>query len=210
VRGDKRPADQPFNAHVGHWAARNGFVGVVMNYRLAPDGVWPSGGTDVGYVVDWIKENAGRLGGDPERIVLAGTSAGAVHVGTYLQMRPGKHEIRGAVLLSGLYGAMPLDPPDRVYFNNEAAVEGGRESLHAIAESSVPLMLASAEFDPRRFQAETLALQEAVLKARGTLPRTHFASGHNHYTLAMHIGSSDTRLSDEILSFVRDTTRGNS
>lgn len=208
ARGDKRPADQPFNAHVGRWAARNGFVGVVMNYRLAPEAVWPAGGEDVGLVVDWLEQNAGRFGGDPKRVVLAGTSAGSVHIATYLQLRPDKQEIVGAVLLSGLYGVTPLDPPDRAYFNNDEAVQAGRESLHAVASSSVPLMVASAEFDPRRFQVETLALQEAILKARGRLPRTHFASGHNHYTLAMHIGSSDTRLSDEILSFVRDTMRG--
>jgi arylformamidase len=202
VRGDKRPADQPFNAHVGRWAARNGFVGVVMNYRLAPEAVWPSGGEDVGLVVDWLKVNAGRFGGDPERIVLAGTSAGAVHIGTYLQLRPGKQEICGAVLLSGLYGAMPLDPQDHVYFGNDVT---GCASLDAVSSSSVPLLVASAEFDPPRFQAETLALLQAALRVRGSLPRAHFASGHNHYTLAMHLGASDTRLSDEILSFVRDT-----
>jgi arylformamidase len=207
VRGDKRPADQPFNAHVGRWIARDGFVGVVMNYRLAPESGWPSGGEDVGLVVDWLKEKAHHYGGDPERIVLAGTSAGAVHIGTYLQMGPDTGVIRGAVLLSGLYGVTPLDDSDRLYFSTEEAVRAGRASLEAIAKTSVPLLLASAEFDPPRFQAETRALVQAVSEARGSLPRAHFASGHNHYTLAMHLGSSDTRLSDEILSFIREETK---
>ncbi|MFL5521137.1 MAG: alpha/beta hydrolase, partial [Gemmatimonadales bacterium] len=47
VRGEKRSPDHPFNAHVGRWAARNGMLGAVMGYRLAPDATWPSGGEDV-------------------------------------------------------------------------------------------------------------------------------------------------------------------
>ena len=116
VRGDKRSPDDPFNAHVGRWAARQGFVGVVMNYRLAPESTWPSGGEDVGAVVDWLKANVARHGGDPDRLVLVGTSAGSVHVSTFLQRRPGNRQVRGAVLLSGLYGATPLEATDRRYF----------------------------------------------------------------------------------------------
>jgi arylformamidase len=207
VRGDKRPADQPFNAHVGRWMARNGFVGVVMNYRLAPESAWPSGGEDVGLVIEWLKVKARLYGGDPERIVLAGTSAGAVHIGTYLQMRPDTGSIRGAVLLSGLYGVTPLDDSDHLYFQNDEAVQALRGSLEAIAHSPVPLLVANAEFDPPRFQAESRELLHAVSRARGSLPRAHLASGHNHYTLAMHLGSSDTRLSEEILSFIREETK---
>ena len=65
-------------------------------------------------------------------------------------------------------------------------------------------MVACAEFDPPRFQAEFVALLQAVHRARGCLPSVHFASGHNHYTIAMHIGTRDVRLADEVLAFVRE------
>ncbi len=70
----------------------------------------------------------------------------------------------------------------------------------------MPLFVACAEFDPPRFQTETVALLQKVLKVRGSLPRAQLASGHNHYTLAMHLGTSDTRLADEILSFTTEVS----
>ena len=205
VRGDKRSPDDPFNAHVGRWAACNGLLGVVSNYRLAPQATWPSGGEDVGMVVDWLKRQAIEHGGDPERILLMGTSAGAAHIGTYLQLRPGVREVRAAVLLSGLYGVTPMERADSQYFGADATRYTQQASLQALATSAVPLLVACAEFDPPRFQAEFVALLQAVHRARGCLPRVHFASGHNHYTIAMHIGTRDVRLADEVLAFVRES-----
>lgn len=204
VRGEKSSVDHPFNAHVGRWASRNGLLGAVINYRLVPDAVWPSGGEDVGLAVDWLKQNVARHGGDPGRILIAGTSAGSVHIATYLQSRPGASGVRGAVLLSGLYGATPMEAADKRYFGEEDRTRTAQASLHAVAESGVPLFVSCAEFDPPRFQAETVALLQAVLTTRGHLPRAHFASGHNHYTMAMHLGGADARLSGEIMEFARE------
>jgi len=206
VRGEKSSPEHPFNAHIGRWAARQGWLGIVMNYRLAPEHRWPSGAEDVGAVVDWLRAKAAQHGGDPERIVLAGTSAGSVHIATCLQQRGASVSVRGAVLLSGLYGATALEGQDAAYYG-DAMMRPEQVTLEAVATSPVPLLVACAEFDPPRFQAETLALLQRVLTERGRAPRSHFASGHNHYTLAMHLGTSDTRLSDEIVSFVCDVTR---
>jgi acetyl esterase/lipase len=205
VRGEKSSPDHPFNAHVGRWAAREGWLGVVINYRLAPESRWPSGGEDVAAVVEWLREHGAARGGDPGRIVLAGTSAGSVHIATCLHQPGADRPVRGAVLLSGLYGSTPLERQDPVYYG-AAELRPDQVSLHAVAGNTVPLFVACAEFDPPRFQAETLALLERVLAVRGRAPRSHFASGHNHYTLAMHLGTADTRLADEIVSFVRDVT----
>jgi triacylglycerol lipase len=205
VRGEKHSPEHPFNAHVGYWAARQGWLGAVMNYRLAPEHRWPSGGEDVGAVVDWLRAQAAQHGGDPQRIVLAGTSAGSVHIATCLQRRGADLPVRGAVLLSGLYGATALEGQDAAYYG-DASLRPEQVVLEAVATSRLPLLVACAEFDPARFQAETLALLQRVLVARDRAPRSHFASGHNHYTLAMHLGTADTRLADEIVSFVHDVT----
>jgi acetyl esterase/lipase len=204
VRGEKHSAEHPFNAHVGHWAARQGWLGAVMNYRLAPEHRWPSGGDDVGAVVDWLRAQAAQHGGDPQRILLAGTSAGAAHIATCLHRRPNL-PVRGAVLLSGLYGATALEGHDAAYYG-DASLRPEQVTVEAVAASPVPLLVACAEFDPARFQAETLTLLQRVLAVRGRAPRSHFASGHNHYTLAMHVGTADTRLADEIVAFVNDVT----
>ncbi|MFD1786155.1 alpha/beta hydrolase [Sphingomonas floccifaciens] len=202
VRGEKASDAHPYNAHVGRWAARNWLVGAVMNYRLLPDARWPSGGEDVAAAVDWLTANVAASGGDPARIVVAGTSAGAVHVATALQCRLLPSTVRGAVLLSGLYGAMAPEDRDVPYLGETSPLDPARIA----AATGVPMLLACAEHDPARFQTETLALAGAVQAASGRLPRLSVVAGHNHFSLACHLGGNDTRLANDILDFVETMT----
>jgi len=203
LRGDKGAEGSPFNAHIGRWAARSGLVGAVMNYRFAPGAQWPSGVEDVAAAVDWLR-GEGPAHGIDDRIVLAGTSAGAVHIAGYLAAHR-EAPVAGAVLLSGLYGFTPLDERDSLYYGPQSDY-AERMPLDGIVASGVPLFIACAEYDPPRFQAETLGLLQARLDRHGMMPRAMIVGGHNHYTLAMHIGGSDTRLADEILAFIGDVT----
>ncbi|MDO6414147.1 alpha/beta hydrolase [Sphingomonas sp. BIUV-7] len=202
LRGEKSSVDHPFNAHAARWAARNGMLGAVMNYRLAPDHGWPAGGEDVGLAVDWLRENGAAHGGDRARIVAMGTSAGAVHVATHLRLRE-ETGLAAAVLLSGLYGFTPLDERDTLYYGS-AADYSDRWPKEAMVATSLPLLLAGAEYDPPRFQAEFVGLLAARLERHGVLPRSFSASGHNHFSLAYHLGTADTRLADEVLAFIGD------
>ena len=208
LREAKSDPSHPFQAHFGRFIALNGLLGIVINYRLAPESVWPSGPEDLALVVDWLKHHVHEYGGDPERIVLAGTSAGAAHIAGYLKLRPGKEDICGAVLLSGLYGFTPLDDRDRVYFGDDPNGDAERMPAKALIETSVPLFVAFSEFDLPRFQAESLGLLQARLAHHGRVPRSTIATGHNHYSIAYHIGTSDTRLSNEIIAFISECTAG--
>lgn len=57
------------------WASR-GYAVAAINYRLAPNAIWPAQREDVLAAIAWLKANAARLGLDPTRIVLIGRSAG--------------------------------------------------------------------------------------------------------------------------------------
>jgi acetyl esterase len=64
-----------------HWLmglvfARSGYVVFNANYRLAPRHRFPAAIEDACRAALWVKENAARFGGDPDRLVLAGESAG--------------------------------------------------------------------------------------------------------------------------------------
>ena len=82
--GDKHSAGSPFYDNVALWAARHGFIGVTMNYRLASQSPWPAGAEDIALAVEWIAGNIGSRGGDGRRIYLLGHSAGATHVASYI------------------------------------------------------------------------------------------------------------------------------
>ena len=56
--------------------ANNGYVVFNINYRLAPKHRYPAAIEDVAHAWQWIVKNAERYGGDPERITIAGESAG--------------------------------------------------------------------------------------------------------------------------------------
>lgn len=65
-----------------HWVfglvfARRGFLVLNVNYRLAPTHPFPAALEDVSDAWRWAIENAALFGGDPERILVAGESAGA-------------------------------------------------------------------------------------------------------------------------------------
>ncbi|MEO0032564.1 MAG: hypothetical protein RIS94_2322, partial [Pseudomonadota bacterium] len=200
--GDKGGATNWQNAAVGRMAAEAGFVGAVMNYRLVPDAAWPDGATDVAAAVAWLRANVTAHGGDPERIVAMGTSAGAVHVAGAIHADAAL-PVRGAVLLSGLYGYTELDARDTAYYG-EQATYAGRMPREAVAASALPLLVACSQYDPPRFQAEFVGLMQDRLARHGTMPRAVIVPGHNHYSLAMHLGTGDRRLADEIVAFVQD------
>jgi acetyl esterase/lipase len=58
------------------WARELDAVVVSVEYRLAPEHPYPAGVEDVYAGLLWTARHAGGLGGDPERIVVAGASAG--------------------------------------------------------------------------------------------------------------------------------------
>jgi acetyl esterase len=65
-----------------HWLfglafARRGFVVANIEYRMAPAHRFPSAIDDVCAAFSWVVRHIRRYGGDPERVVLAGESAGA-------------------------------------------------------------------------------------------------------------------------------------
>jgi len=47
ARGAKRTEGTPFYDNIGLWAVGADFVGVTLNYRLAPHSTWPSGIEDL-------------------------------------------------------------------------------------------------------------------------------------------------------------------
>ena len=56
--------------------AAKGWVGATMSYRLAPGAKWPSPLLDVRSALAWMRSRATWLGLDPDRLVVAGNSAG--------------------------------------------------------------------------------------------------------------------------------------
>ena len=61
---------------IGRRLARQGFVGVVISYRLSPQALVPQQADDCARALAWTVANIKEYGGDPARMVLMGHSAG--------------------------------------------------------------------------------------------------------------------------------------
>ncbi len=209
--GDKHIPGSPFYDNVTLWAARNGFVGVNLTYRLVPQAVWPGGAEDVGSALRWVLANIGRHGGDPARVYLMGHSAGAVHVAGYIS-HPRLHVksgsgLAGAILISGLYDLMArqIMPPELAYFGADTACHAERSSLAGLLEQLAlpPLLLAAAELDPPVFLAEFEGLREALAKAGNAEVRSLILPQHSHLSEVFSINTADTMLSNAIAAFAQ-------
>jgi acetyl esterase/lipase len=70
--GTKDTQGRPLMNHF----ARAGWVCVAANYRLSPRGRWPDHLVDCKAALAWVREHIHEYGGDPNRVVVTGGSAG--------------------------------------------------------------------------------------------------------------------------------------
>lgn len=118
---------------VGAALARQGFVAILPDYRLAPDHPFPAFVEDAASAVRWAQDHAAEYGGDPNRIYISGHSAGGHNAlmlaldSRYLRavdMTP--RDLAGVVSLAGptglenlrgpsLEGVFPLEMPDAAF-----------------------------------------------------------------------------------------------
>ncbi len=99
---------------VGQFLASQG-IGVVMpNYRLSPGVKHPEHARDVALATAWTHANIARHGGDPNRLYLAGHSAGGHLVALlaaderYLRTAGMKTtDVKGVIAISGVYNVPP-------------------------------------------------------------------------------------------------------
>jgi acetyl esterase len=213
VRGDKQ-----HRANIGYWGAREGFVTVLPNYRLAPANRWPSGAEDVVSVWRWLRAHVQRFAGNPERIVLAGESAGAAHVAAATLLRrfqPHDWQIAGAALLSGPYnprlealarsqfGIATPDPRNDAYFGPEVSACTAASVVDHVDCTPFPLWIGYAERDLLQMQVAAGELFARLTSRHGFTPELRVLREHNHFSSGYSIGTEDTSVSAALVSFMR-------
>ncbi len=72
VQGGIKSHDSP----VRYLAAKSGTIMVSVDYRLAPENPFPAAVEDAYAALEWVAKNADTFSGNPQKIALAGDSAG--------------------------------------------------------------------------------------------------------------------------------------
>ena len=163
-----------------------------VDYRLAPEYPFPKPLDDCVAAIRWIRAEAPRLGIDPDRVVLAGDSAGAnLALASLLDLRDAREGVpRGAALFYGCFwrrfdtpaharfgdGSWRLGTAEmgwfwQHYLGDRSSSDPRAEPLHAELKGLPPLFLTAATLDPlyddtieldRRLEAAGVARQLEV------------------------------------------------
>jgi acetyl esterase/lipase len=74
--------------------AAHGYVSATIDYRLSDESHWPAPLEDVKAALRWMRANAIAIGMDPDRLAVAGDSAGG-HLAAMAALTPGRFEGEG-------------------------------------------------------------------------------------------------------------------
>jgi acetyl esterase/lipase len=193
-------SDEPM---VRDLVSKSDAIFVSVNYRHAPEARFPAAADDAYAALTWVADNAASLGGDPQRIAVAGWSAGGnvAAVAAQLARDNGGPTLSGQLLLTPVtdgsreYGSMRENAEGYVltkalmdWFWGHYADKDDRSNPKAsplLAHSLAglpPTTIITAEFDPLRDEGNAYAA--ALAKAGVTVNHVQ-ARGHTHTSISM-------------------------
>ena len=210
--------------NVGVALADMGVVTVVPSYRLYPQVASTDDMLDdLAAVIRFTSEHIAVHGGDPDRIILAGHSAGG-HLVTLLATRPDALTsrgikpgvIKGVAGISGVYdvltSANTADPPtDKVelwdpLFGTDAQKQAASPLPYFGTTNHVPLLLLIGENDFKSCARDYRAAEVALRSQQGTRAFFHPVAGNTHEDMVLEIGTATDEVGPAVAAFARVIT----
>jgi acetyl esterase/lipase len=205
--------DKSLVGHVGLRLARAGFVTVAPNHRFSPAVSHPAHVQDAAAAVRWVVDEIGALGGDPDRIVLAGHSSGGYLAGALAAdgrwlaaAGVDRARIRGVAPVSGFFFLDRLAPerPKTVWGEDP---EGWIDAspAHRADAGTPPALLIAADGDTeaRRAEAADFAV---VLGELGVDVWHRVVDDRDHRSVFFLMGSEGDATTAALIDFVGRVT----
>lgn len=200
-----------------------GWAHAVIDYDLAPAASLGQILQQCHQALAWLRSQAGPLGIDARRIVLAGSSAGA-HLAAMLCLAdagalpglaarpPGQPPLAAALLLSGVYELEPLvgtsinqalglSVQEARAFSPQACLMGPEGRRPVPGHLLPPTFIACGTVETGEFRRQSRAFARS-LRAHGTRVQALEREGRNHFDLVNVLGRSDDPLFKAALSFL--------
>jgi acetyl esterase len=180
--------------------AARGLLVVSVDYRRAPKHRFPGAYDDAAFALRWAQEHVAEYGGDPDRLLVGGDSAGANLAAALLAAgATGAEDVSAALLFYGVFDyhrALPTlagllggsDAASQLYLR-PAEFDALRGDPRLSPENHVlgfpPTWVTVGEHDPLRPESESLAARLAVASVTHEM---HVASDapHGYFQLPTH------------------------
>ena len=174
-------------AFVGAALASRGYVTVIPDYRLHPEVDWTGLLQDSALAVRWARDHAAQYGGDPDRLVLMGHSAGAYNAAMLaldarwlgaVGMDP-HQDVRAMVGLAGPYDFLPVRTEVLKAVFGPEAQRPDTQPINHVAAPVPPLFLATDDRD-KVVDPGNSARLAAAARAKGGEAEVRVYRGLNH------------------------------
>lgn len=207
--GGWRDGERAQYRFVGRALAERGVLAIVADYRTYPQAAFPGFMDDAARAVAWARAHAGRHGGDPSRLYLAGHSAGAQIAAL---LATDRRYLRAHGLdPAALAGVIGLSGPyDFAITGRYRAVFGPQEqwpraqAINFVDGDEPPFLLVHGA-DDRVVEARDSTELAAKLRAAGGDAEALLLPGAGH--AATVAGLFDPRLAPAVLPAVLDFVR---
>ena len=207
------PADYGF---VARNIAAEGYVVVLAGYRLGEAGRYPGMLEDTAADIGWVYRNIARYGGDPERLVISGHSAGAYNA-VQAVLDPQwlaaagvpRDAIRGVIGLSGPYDFYPFDTDSTRAAFGSAGAGPDSQPVNTVTPGAPPMLLIHGTDDTTVKLRNSKALAKALREA-GNSVETLYLPGQNHADPLLRLTRPwrrDARVFDAMMQFMDGTVR---
>lgn len=195
--------------------AAQGFVVVVPDYRLVPEAAYPDFLEDCAAAVRWARRNSGAHGGDGERIVLVGHSAGAYNA-AMLALDPSlldadRKAVRGFAGLAGPYDFLPLDDASTIAAFGAWPRAAETQPISHAAPGAPPILLVHGEGDTRVKPRNSRKLA-GLLRAAGSQVRLKVYPDLGHVGVLTALAKPFRRRAPvlaDVAQFAREVTNRN-
>jgi len=176
---------------------------VSTHYRQAPEHKFPAAHEDTWAAYQWVLMHAARFGGDPQRVAVAGESAGGNMAASIAlrardeKVQPPVHQLLVYPVADAVIGspsekqnqqAAPLSTPDLPWFYDkylETPADGAKPTFsirNADVRGVAPATVITAEIDPLRSEGEAYAKR---LQSAGVPVQSRTFDGVTHEFFGM-------------------------
>jgi acetyl esterase/lipase len=186
--------------------ALGGITCVIPSFTQAPVFRFPEFLKDAAAAVCWVETNIDNLGGDPEKIFVAGHSSGAL-IASLLALDPRYLEfhhlspsvLRGVMAISGLFS---IQPGFEYAFGTSKDVWAEASPLYYVNPGAPPFLVVKGSEEPPFVHSQTRQFLEA-LADNEVAHETEEYPGEDHNSMIALASLRNSELQQRLRSFVK-------